>query len=177
MLKRNKNNKIKNNLSSSNTEILALKTKIIKLERNASESVSKKNKGKNKTVKNISKSVPPEENLAVMTLPSKEAQIEQPTLVKLGLEKLLKAILNSNIISKVDKSKSMEVLKPKYPYFMHLLNVFSKQNEQLQDLISGPPVMVVESENLLQKQYNHILIRWVVYIINKGICVLEKKYG
>jgi hypothetical protein len=169
--------KLDKKMNTANNEILALRNKIIRLEERRFESDNKKFKHKKKVVKEEVKLVPIEDVVAVPPILLKEAKIEQPTLVRLGLEKLLGTILNSNIITKEDKNKSEKPLQPKYPYFMHLLNVFTRKDEKLQDLIVGTPMSIIESVDLLYKQYNHILIRWAIFVVNKGVTGLEKKYG
>jgi hypothetical protein len=171
--------KLDKKMNTTNNEILALRNKVTRLEERRYESDNKKFKSKKKVVIDEVKLVPIEDVVAVPSAPPvllKEAKIEQPTLVRLGLEKLLGTILNSNIITKEDKNKSEKLLQPKYPYFMHLLNVFTRKDEKLQDLIVGPPMSIIESVDLLYKQYNHILIRWAIFVVNKGVAGLEKKY-
>jgi hypothetical protein len=78
------------------------------------------------------------------------AKLEQPTLVKLGLEKLIKTVIDSKIIS--NESPKDEISLIQKQNFAHLLNIFNKKNETFDILLNGGPEVIIESDGVSYRQ-------------------------
>lgn len=173
-VQKNKENKLKKQLTKAKDEILNLKVKVNKIETEKSELLIRPGKAKKKVkTKEPTAQTSDVEEAVVPARPILPAKLDQPTLVKLGLEKIIKTVIDSQIITQ-QQNKEEEPLITKQN-FKHLINVFGTQDkEEMSALMSGPSMSIVEDGDVHYKQYSHIVMRWAGFIIKKGLKSLQK---
>ncbi|CAI2387558.1 unnamed protein product [Moneuplotes crassus] len=104
----------------------------------------------------------------------KEAVVNQPTLVRLGIKKMISTILNSNILTKSEQKRTSS-LAPQN--FMRLCNIFEgTKSEDLNNLLKASETLIVEHDGISHKQDNNFVMRWAIYVIKTGLTKLKYKY-
>lgn len=173
-VQKSKETKLKKQLTKAKDEILNLKVKVNKMETEKLELLVKPGRGKKKIKANDPTTQTSDvEELSSSARPLLPAKLDQPTLVKVGLEKLIKTVIDSQIITKQQNKEDDSLITKQN--FKHLINVFGTQDkEDMTVLISGRSMCIVEDEGTNYKQYSHLVMRWAVFVIKKGIKSLQK---